>query len=194
LNKKEYYDIGNSTAEIYFAPKDDPVTRITQLINTSKQYVYMPTFLITHRKIADSLIAAKKRGVDVRVIIDANGANTSHSKHQLLRESGIILKTENYAGKLHAKSIIIDDEYIITGSMNFSYSGAEKNDENVLIINNKVLAKGFKDFFLYIWTKIPNKYLKQNVHPESKESIGSCSDGVDNNFNGLIDNEEKLCR
>lgn len=194
LNKKKYYDIGNSTAEIYFAPKDDPVTRITQLINTSKQYVYMPTFLITHRKIADSLIAAKKRGVDVRVIIDANGANTSHSKHQLLRESGIILKTENYAGKLHAKSIIIDDEYIITGSMNFSYSGAEKNDENVLIINNKVLAKGFKDFFLYIWTKIPNKYLKQNVHPESKESIGSCSDGVDNNFNGLIDNEEKLCR
>ena len=41
---------------------------------------------------------------------------------------------------------------------------------------------------------IPNKYLKYNAKPESTESIGSCTDGVDNNFNGKIDSQEELCR
>ena len=41
---------------------------------------------------------------------------------------------------------------------------------------------------------VPDKYLKFNPKAESYESIGSCSDGVDNNFNGKIDKEDELCR
>lgn len=179
--------------EVYFSPMDNSVQKMSDLINNAKEYIYIPTFLITHRQISNALVLAKRRGVDVRVIMDANGAATSHTKIKELRDSGILLKTENYAGKLHAKSIIIDDKYIITGSMNFSYSGADKNDENVLIIKDEKLAKAYKQFFLYLWTKIPNKYLKQNANPESPESIGSCHDGVDNNFNGKVDSQEPAC-
>ena len=78
--------------------------------------------------------------------------------------------------------------------MNFSYSGTDKNDENIVIIKNKDFAAAYKNFFLYLWVKIPNKYLKQNASPESPESTGSCSDGVDNNFNGKIDSEEEACK
>lgn len=130
----------------------------------------------------------------MRVILDANSTSTKNSKHKILRSNGIPLKTENYAGKLHSKMIIVDDEYLITGSMNFSNSGENKNDENLLIINDSKIAKLHKDFFLYLWTMIPNKYLKFNARPESKESVGSCSDGVDNNFNGKIDQAEELCK
>ena len=191
---KMKYIAGNNEVEIYFSPQDNAVQRITELINNSENYVYVPTFLLTHRKISDALIDAKRRGIDVRMIIDANGASTSHTKIKELRESGILLKTEIFAGKLHAKSIIIDDKYIITGSMNFSYSGSDKNDENTLIIKNTGLALSYKNFFLYLWTKIPNTYLKRNANPESFESVGSCNDGVDNNFNGKIDSEEESCQ
>ena len=179
---------------MYFSPKDKSATRIVQLIKEAKTYIYIPAFLITHTNIANELINAKTRGVDVRIIIDANSTGTRNSKHGLLRRSGILLKTENYAGKLHAKTIIIDDKYLITGSMNFSNSGENKNDENLLVIKNSKIAKAHKNFFLYLWTIIPNKYLKYNARSESLESIGSCTDGVDNNFNGKIDNEEELCR
>ena len=110
-----------------------------------------------------------------------------------MRKAGILLKTENYAGKMHAKSMIIDNTYLITGSMNFSNSGVNKNDENTVIIKNKNITKAHKDFFLYLWTKIPNKYLKQNAKPESPDSLGSCTDGVDNNFNNKIDSQEEFC-
>lgn len=188
------YKVGNSTIEVYFSPQDKSSQRIIQLIQHSKYYIYIPTFLITHPQIARELINARQRGVDVRVIMDANNVHTRNTKHQLLRNNNIPVKIENYAGKLHSKTMIIDDEYIIMGSMNFSNSGENKNDENMLVINNPKLAKGYKEFFNYLWAIIPNIYLKYNPKAESKASIGSCSDGVDNNFNGEIDTQEDSCK
>ena len=193
LNQTNKFKIGSSEIEIYFSPQDKQSKRIIELIKNANHYIYMPSFLITHEKITEALIDAKKRGIDVRVIIDGNGTTTAHSKHSILRNNGILLKTENYAGKLHSKMIIIDNEYLITGSMNFSNSGENKNDENTVIIKNSKIAKAHKDFFLYLWTIIPNKFLKYNVHAEGPESIGSCSDGIDNNFNGKIDKFDSNC-
>lgn len=193
LNIQNKFLLGNTKVEIYFSPKDNTDVRIIELINNAKEYIYIPTFLITHKQISEALIKAQNRGVDVRVIVDANSTNSRNSKNKILRANGILLKTENYAGKLHSKSIIIDDKYLITGSMNFSNSGITKNDENTLIIENSTIAKAYKQFFLYLWTLIPNKYLKRNARAEAPESIGSCSDGVDNNFNGQVDNEEAAC-
>lgn len=194
LPNNRTFRLGDTSLEIYFSPKDKSSGRIVQILKNSKKYIYVPAFLITHQGISTELINAKNRGVDVRVILDANSTSTKNSKHKILRSNGIPLKTENYAGKLHSKMIIVDDEYLITGSMNFSNSGENKNDENLLIINDSKIAKLHKDFFLYLWTMIPNKYLKFNARPESKESVGSCSDGVDNNFNGKIDQAEELCK
>lgn len=194
LNSNRTFNLSGSVVEVYFSPKDKSSARIVQIINNAKHYIYMPAFLITHAKIAEAMIEAKHRGVDVRVIIDANSVFTKNSKHQQLRKSGVLLKTENYAGKLHSKMIVIDDEYLITGSMNFSKSGENKNDENLLIIKDSKIAKLHKDFFLYLWTMIPNKYLKKNAHPESRDSIGSCTDRIDNNFNGMTDKQETRCK
>ena len=193
LSDNRKFVINDSEIEIYFSPKDQSSERIIELIKEAKTYIYVPTFLITHSEIANELIAAHNRGVDVRVIIDANSVTTRNTKHAQLRKAGILLKTENYAGKMHAKSMIIDNTYLITGSMNFSNSGVNKNDENIVIIKNKNITKAHKDFFLYLWTKIPNKYLKQNAKPESPDSLGSCTDGVDNNFNNKIDSQEEFC-
>ncbi|MBE7710350.1 MAG: DUF1669 domain-containing protein [Cyanobacteria bacterium SIG32] len=187
------FQIQDSKIEVYFSPKDHNSNKIIPLINSAKNYIYIPTFLITHKKISDALIGAKQRGVDIKIIIDANSSSTRNTKHALLRANGIALKTENFAGKMHSKTMIIDDKYIISGSMNFSNSGENKNDENLIIIQNSKLATYYKEFFLYIWNKIPQIWLTQNVRPESVDSIGSCFDGIDNDFDGLIDKKDNGC-
>lgn len=193
-NPANKFQVGNSNIEIYFSPQDKSSLRIVQLIKNAQKYVYVPTFLITHTEISKELIAAHKRGIDIKILMDANNVYTKNTKHQVLRENGIPVKIENYAGKLHSKTMIIDDKYIIMGSMNFSNSGENKNDENTIIITNPRLAQSYKNFFNYLWEIIPDKYLNYNPKAESKESIGSCTDGVDNNFNGKIDKEEELCK
>ena len=77
--------------------------------------------------------------------------------------------------------------------MNFSASGESRNDENMLVIENSRFAIFYKDYFNYLWGKIPDKYLTQAPRAESLESIGSCFDGIDNDFDGRIDNIDEGC-
>lgn len=188
------YIIGDSKVTALFSPQDLITTNsLIPLIQNSKNYIYIPAFLITHNTLIDSLISAKKRGVNIKIITDATYSSSNNKRIKRLRENGILLKVENYAGKMHSKTLIIDDKYLVIGSMNFSYAGEVKNDENVLIIENRRLAKYYKGYFDYIWQKIPERYLKHGVRAEGKYSIGSCSDGIDNNYDGKIDKEDAGC-
>ena len=187
--------VGSSIVSVYFSPQDKALSNeLATIIKNSKNYIYIPTFLFTHKILTNELIEAYKRGIDVKIIIDATNTYGQHSVFKHLRQSGIPVKVENYAGKMHAKAMIIDDEYIIAGSTNFSDSGENKNDENMLIIKDSILSKFYKNYFLYFWTNIPDKYLKNTVKPESKHSVGSCFDGVDNDFDGKIDNNDEDCK
>ena len=150
--------------------------------------------MLTEKRVTEELIKAKRRGVEVKIIIDALNASVRHSKHRELRLGGIEVKTENYAGKMHSKSIIIDDKYLVIGSMNFSDSGENKNDENLIVIKNSQMAKFYKQFFLTQWSRIDNKWLKLNARAEGFDSTGSCKDGIDNNYDGLVDGDDPACR
>lgn len=183
-----------NTSGIYFSPQNKTIQNtILPLIRNSKNYIYIPAFLISHKEMVSELIQAKNRGVDVRIITDALNASAKYSKVRELRATGMPVKIENYAGKMHSKTMIIDDKYLILGSMNFSKSGESKNDENLIVLENKEAAIFYKHFFLYLWAKIPDKWLKFYPRAEGLDSIGSCSDGVDNDYDGLVDMEEENC-
>lgn len=184
--------VGN--IKIFFSPQDKGIANgVLPLIKGAKNYIYIPCFVITEKNIAAELIKAKQRGVNVRIIADALNASTQHSKHKELRNAGILVKAENYAGKMHSKSMIIDDEYLIIGSMNFSNSGENRNDENMIILKDAGAAKYYKEFFLYQWDKIPDKWLKYTPRAEGRDSIGSCTDGIDNNYDSRTDMADDAC-
>lgn len=191
--KNKEFALDNSDFRVYFSPKDKGISAIIPLIDNAHKYIYIPAFLITHKQLAQSLINASNRGVSVKIILDATNTHTSSSKMKLFRQHGIQVKTENFAGKLHSKSIIIDDLYTVIGSMNFSRSGESANDENLLIIKNPEIAQFYKTFFQYLWKRIPDKWLTHNARAESPDSIGSCSDGIDNDFDGKIDKLDDGC-
>ena len=194
IEQKENILLGESIVSVYFSPTDKAITeKIIPLINNAHKYIYVPAFVITHKRFTQALINAKLRGVDVRIILDATNARNQHTTHETMRKNNILVKTENYAGKMHAKSILIDDNYLIIGSMNFSKSGESRNDENILIIENPYLTKYYKDFFNYLWQKIPDIWLTKNAASESHDSLGSCFDGIDNDFDGKIDSADSGC-
>lgn len=195
IKGREPVTIDQSRISVYFSPKDKIITtQLIPLVNQAHKYIYMPVFLLTHKELTQCLIEAAQRGVAVKVILDATNAHGAHPMYKILREHNIPVKTENLAGKLHSKSMIIDDKYTIIGSMNFSKSGEGENDENLLIIENREIALFYKQFFQYLWKRIPDKWLKLNARAESPDSIGSCKDGIDNDFDGKIDMMDDSCR
>ena len=192
---KEKININGIELGVFFSPQDKIITKeILPIINNAKGYIYIPVFYITKKELVNELISAHKRGVEVKIINDATNASNKHTIHHQLREAGIKVKTENYAGKLHSKAMIIDDEYSIIGSMNFTNSGEKRNDENVVIIKDEEIAQYLKSTFLKLWDKIPEKYETFDPQAESIESIGSCFDKIDNDFDGKIDKADNSCK
>jgi len=185
----------DSIISVYFSPKSKTYDKaIKGLIQNSKKYIYIPIFYLTHKELSKELIKAHKRGIEIKIILDASAARNKYSMHKILRQSGIQVKVENFGGKMHAKSIIIDDKYFVSGSMNLTKAGNIRNDENTIIVHNEELAIKYKKYFLKLWSSIPTKYLKYDPNPESKQSGNSCYDRIDNDFDHTIDMKDKLCR
>jgi phosphatidylserine/phosphatidylglycerophosphate/cardiolipin synthase-like enzyme len=59
---------------------------------------------------------------------------------------------------MHNKLMILDDKTVITGSYNFS-ENAEKNDENLLVIESPEVAQAYTDYFDAVFTNA-----KQTAH------------------------------
>lgn len=199
-NKKElltYEDIQteDSLVSIYFSPKSNTYENgLKRLIQNAHKYIFIPVFYLTHKDLAQQLIYAKNRGVEIKIILDATAARNRYSMHRELRKNGIEVKVENFGGKMHIKSIIVDDKYIVSGSMNLTKAGNSKNDENTIVVQNSNLAKQYKSYFVKLWESIPKKYLYKDPNPESSESGNSCNDGIDNDFDHQIDIKDKACQ
>lgn len=186
--------IGEAEVEVFFSPQDRVIERhVRPLIQGASKRIDVAVFFLTHKLITKDLIDAKLRGVEVRVIMDATGASNGYTKHELLRAVGIPVKVENWGGKLHMKSALIDGETLVVGSMNWTSAGEWDNDENTLIIRDAKLAGEYERFFEGMWTVLPDKWVSANPDPESRESGNSCADGFDNDHDHLADDEDPGC-
>lgn len=193
--KKEKVVLKNSTLEAFFTPKDNILNeKVLPMVKNSKKEIFVSIFYLTNKPLIEELIKAKQRGVNVVIIIDALGAGNFKERIEPLRKAGIPTKVENWGGKNHEKTMLIDNEFLIIGSSNFSKNAFNKNDENVLIIENKQIASFYRDYFIYLFNSIDNKFLNLYPKAEGKESVNSCHDGIDNDFDGKIDAQDSACQ
>lgn len=124
-----------------FAPWDDIEGLIANAIDGAKRQVLVQAYLLTDKKIAATLIAAQRRGIDVNVLADAEQfARVESSKLPELVAAGIPVWLETKYHNAHNKIIVIDaaapDATVITGSFNFTWSAQHANAENILISRN----------------------------------------------------------
>ena len=107
------------------------------------------------RLLADALIGARKRGVEIRVLLDKSDWNPSIEKDnkgmiEYLKKGGIEAKFDSGKKTLHVKLIIIDDSVII-GSTNLGFSALERSNEASVLIRNKESAEYYRAYFEDLW-------------------------------------------
>lgn len=179
---------------IYFSPNEKIMNEsILPNFKNAQKYIYIGMFYFTNKKIVTELIAAHKRGVDVKVIIDASFANNYKYYIEIMRKEGLKVKVENWGGKMHCKLAVIDDDITLTGSLNWTRSAVSFNDENFLEIKSKRIANETKNYLENLWMSLPDKCLKEIPQAEGLDSKNSCNDGIDNDHNGLTDKNDPKC-
>lgn len=145
-----------STRVIYSLDKQANDKEIIALIDGAKTHVYFAMYEFTLRDIADALVAAKKRGVEVRGLVDAGESANSYDKPiiQELVAAGIPVETEKHAGGngiMHIKAIVTDSAYAI-GSYNWTNSATHVNDEILEIGTDPELVATYANILERLFT------------------------------------------
>jgi len=129
--------------ELCFTPPSGCGTLIAQEIARAKDSIYVQAYGLTSGIIVNQLIQAKNRGVKVQVLLDKSNVSDKWSKMMDLVNANVSVRIDKVAGIAHNKVIIIDEQKVITGSFNFTNAADKRNAENVIIINNKSVAKEY---------------------------------------------------
>lgn len=135
---------------IYFSPKGGCAEQIIYWIGRANTSVHVLIYSFTLPNIADALIDAKNRGVDVKVVFE-KGQISQYSQYFRLASAGISVRNDTNPDYMHNKVAIIDDIIVLTGSYNWSSSAENSNNENLIIIKSADVAREYETVFYRIW-------------------------------------------
>ncbi len=137
---------------IYFSPKGGCRDVIISWIRSANKSIHVLIYSFTLDSIAEELIDAYKRGVDVKVLFEKSQISV-YSEYIRLKEAGVPVRNDTNPDFMHNKVMIIDGEIVFTGSYNWSKSAEEDNDENLIIIKSMEIADKYEEKFKEIWNK-----------------------------------------
>ncbi|PCJ29024.1 MAG: hypothetical protein COA94_02860 [Rickettsiales bacterium] len=128
---------------VCFTPPSGCGDLIAGQIVSAKSSIYMQAYGLTSKPIIQQLKLARGRGVTVRILLDGGNLSDNESIYKELKAAHITVGFDKMSGIAHNKVIIIDKKKVITGSFNFTGAADYRNAENVLLIDDKKIAKQY---------------------------------------------------
>lgn len=143
-----------SIAEAHFSPGEACRERISELIGEARQSIDVCVFTITDNRLAEPLMSAHARGTKVRIITDNYKADDRGSDVDRFVRAGLSVREDRSENHMHHKYALFDGELLLTGSYNWTRSAADRNRENIVIVNDARLVRAFGEDFDQLWGKL----------------------------------------
>lgn len=151
-----------------------------QLINYikgAKKSIHIASFEFNLTPVAKALIAARKRGVEVRWITDDEhglGADWEEDRGQfaMLQKAKIKVIDDQRTALMHNKFWIFDGELVWTGSTNVTQNDMFRNNNNVIVFESPEAAAIYERQFQEMWNgqfgpDSPSEIVQQAVKIEN---------------------------
>jgi len=142
-------------ASSYFSPGRGADEVVIGFIDHCHSTLDVAIYSLTHDPIAEAIIRAHERGVQVRVLMDSSQAGSQYADDEKLEAVGIEVRRDIVAGIMHNKFLVGDGRdggfAVLTGSYNFTKSATEKNAENFVVIRLQYIATEYRTEFERLW-------------------------------------------
>ncbi|MGC3946416.1 MAG: phospholipase D-like domain-containing protein [Chryseolinea sp.] len=135
----------------YFSPGNTCRNAITKQISTARQELLVCVFTISDDIITESIIAAHRRGVTIRLITDNEKSFDQGSDINQLAREGIELRMDTSPNHMHHKFMVVDQHSVLTGSYNWTRGAARFNHENIIVTKDPATVKVFMHEFDKLW-------------------------------------------
>lgn len=128
--------ICRADVSVGFSPEGSAQQLVINTLNSAHKSINLMGYSFTSPEVVKALIAAKRRGVDVRVVLDSKGnqGRASVAAINLLVNAGIEVRTVDNYQIMHDKVAIIDGVTVQTGSYNYTRAAQRSNSENVVVM------------------------------------------------------------
>lgn len=136
---------------IYFTPPAGAASGLIKQIDGAKKSIKVMAYGFTATNLAEALVRAKRRGVDVGLIQDEKSAQNNRETLPILLAAAIDVRSDGKHAIQHNKVMLIDDDIVITGSYNFTNSAEKRNAENIMIVRSSYAAKRYADNWKTHW-------------------------------------------
>jgi phosphatidylserine/phosphatidylglycerophosphate/cardiolipin synthase-like enzyme len=144
------------TKIVYFSPQDHLADQLIARIAKENASIKAAVYALTHKGVAQALARAKKRGVQVEVIVDPFSLKRKTAVN-LLAKADVpvwIWSPDQYKDEkqplMHDKFCVFGDSSVWTGSFNFTYDADIKNEENAVVLEDPAIARQFAEQFARI--------------------------------------------
>lgn len=130
--------------------------KLIAYINDAQKSIHIAAFEFNLTPVAEALIQAHKRGVDVRWVtddeygIDAD-EEEGHGQFAMLEKAGIEIKDDGRGALMHNKFWIFDGKTVWTGSTNVTENCNFRNNNNVIVIKSSQVAAMYEREFDEMW-------------------------------------------
>lgn len=148
---------------VQFSRTDRVPESLVAAIDKTEKTLLLSIYDLKLSEVADAIIRARKRGVDVRMVYDmghakpsgdpAAGAGAS-AEYSALLAAGVpvrLLKGGGSFGIMHNKFALLDGALLVTGSFNWTRAADEKNFENAVFKDDAALIDGFTRYWKWMW-------------------------------------------
>jgi phosphatidylserine/phosphatidylglycerophosphate/cardiolipin synthase-like enzyme len=137
------------TMSAHFSPKGGCTETVVREIGRARREILVQAYSFSCPSIAEALVAARKRGVTVHILLDRSNEKETYSELGSLEQHGMAVKIDATHAIAHNKIMLIDRKTIITGSFNFTRQAEQDNAENLLVIKgHPELAESYHLNFL----------------------------------------------
>jgi phosphatidylserine/phosphatidylglycerophosphate/cardiolipin synthase-like enzyme len=139
--------------------QDHPLnTEVINQIRNADKFVYFAVYTFTRQDIAQALLAAKYRGLDVRGLTDTEQYSTASGQKEIinqLRKAGIPVYLQQNQGIMHMKALVTDKSYL-SGSYNWTSSATNLNDEILEVGTDEAVREQYQSNLLEVIDKYQN--------------------------------------
>jgi phosphatidylserine/phosphatidylglycerophosphate/cardiolipin synthase-like enzyme len=146
-----YSGSGRQVVEFCFSPRGNCDQVLIKYVDQAKRSIHILIYIFTLENIESSLVAARDRGVEVKLVMDISESQTSSSLYPMLKQRGFDVKIANVVGIMHDKVAIIDGQYVIEGSFNYSNAAVTWNAENLIVIYDATIAQAYQNQFQQLY-------------------------------------------
>ena len=134
LRKIRHLFVTPPSLAVHFSPKGGCTEAVVRELQHARREILVQAYSFTADPISTALVEAKKRGVEVVVILDRSNEAESYSDLRILLDHGLAPLIDSHHAIAHNKIMIIDKKTVITGSFNFTNQAEHENAENLVII------------------------------------------------------------